>query len=263
MGNKNTSVPPAGGSRLGDSLHMARLPQIKSWVLVPAMMLGLVLALGFSAKLNPGYSSAELAVDQALSRNHDGFLNAVALFLSAVFSPLGGAVILALACLYLLVIRRSPVDAVAFGAVASVGWLSSQLVKVVVDRHRPEPSLLADPLAPETGFDSFPSGHVSLAVGLAVACYFLARGTRWQQPVLALGVLLVAALAWSRLYIGVHYPSDVLAAMLNASAFIKFFAGIWNRHAMEPISRMAFLKRFGPVPQHSVAVSEGPVADSD
>jgi hypothetical protein len=135
---------------------LAVLPQLRHWVLWPAAMAAVVLALGFSAKYLPGYTHAELVVDQDISAHHDGFLNTAALALNTLFGPLGGTVLLAAACAYLLLVRRAPVNAVAFGAVGAVGWLSCQIFKVIVGRHRPDPALLANPLAPESASDSFP-----------------------------------------------------------------------------------------------------------
>ena len=108
------------------------------------------------------------------------------------------------------------------------GWLSSQLFKVIVDRQRPNPALLFDPLSPETGSNSFPSGHVALAVGLAWAFYFLLRKTHWARPVWCWPS---SYLLWWRglgIYVGVHYPSDVAASFLAASAAVMLFVGVWN-----------------------------------
>lgn len=229
-------------------MGMAVLPQIRSWVLWPVMMAAFVLALGFSAKYIPGYTPAELVVDQDLSARHDGFLNTVALALNTVFGPLGGVVLLAVVCLYLLLVRRAPVNAIAFGAVAAVGWLSCQLFKIIVGRHRPDQTLLADPLAPESASDSFPSGHVCLAVALAFALYYLTRGTSREKLAVASGVAMVVVVALSRLYIGVHYPTDVLASVIAASSAVLFFTGLWNRYAMAMIARIRVLERFGPIP---------------
>jgi membrane-associated phospholipid phosphatase len=157
-------------------------------------------------------------------------------------------VMIALLCLFLLVVRRSPVNALATGAVASVGWLSVEVFKVLVDRHRPDAALLADPLLPEPGTGSFPSGHTALAVSLAIAVFLLARGTRWQWPALAGGALVAVGVAASRVYLGVHYPTDVAASFLAAGAAIAFFTGVWNRFGVVVLSRLPLLDRFGPVP---------------
>jgi undecaprenyl-diphosphatase len=157
-------------------------------------------------------------------------------------------VLLAVVCLFLLFVRRSPVSAIAFGAVSAVGWLSCQVFKVIVGRPRPDQTLLADPLAPESASDSFPSGHVCLAVALAFALYYLARNTRWQKTAIVAGLVLTAVVAASRLYIGVHYPIDVLASILAASAAVLFFTGLWNRYAPTTLSKLTVLARFGPLP---------------
>lgn len=228
--------------------RLQALPEIRSWIMLPGVLLALVVALGFSARFIPGYASTELVIDQELSRNHNGVLNAVAMALYELFGPPGGAILLAVICLSLLVVRRSPINALAFGSVTAVGWLSAQLIKVIVERPRPNPALLADPLAPETGFDSFPSGHVCLAVGMAFAIYFLARETRSKRPAVAFGIAIVVLVALSRLYVGVHYPTDVAAAVVTSNAAVLFYCGLWNRYLSGVVVRMRFLEAFGPLP---------------
>jgi membrane-associated phospholipid phosphatase len=228
--------------------RMAVLPQLRHWVLWPVATAALTLAAGLVLVQRRGFTTAELGVDQALSRGHSPVPTFLALAAAAVFSPAGGVVMIALLCLFLLVVRRSPVNALATGAVASVGWLSVEVFKVLVDRHRPDAALLADPLLPEPGTGSFPSGHTALAVSLAIAVFLLARGTRWQWPALAGGALVAVGVAASRVYLGVHYPTDVAASFLAAGAAIAFFTGVWNRFGVVVLSRLPLLDRFGPVP---------------
>jgi len=45
----------------------------------------------------------------------------------------------------------------------------------------------------------------------------------------------------------VHYPTDVAASVIAASAAILFFTGLWNRYAMAIIARIRVLVRFGPI----------------
>lgn len=208
---------------------LTRLPQPGYWGLWVSILSLAVLAIGVYASHSPKFTSEEFTVDQELSKSHAGVLTGLVMVLDRAFSPIGGVVIIGLVCLFLWLVRTSFINALSFGGVASAGWLSSQLFKVIVARQRPNPALLFDPLAPETGSNSFPSGHVALAVGLAWAFYFLLRKTHWTRPVMVLAAVVPLVVAWSRIYIGVHYPSDVIASFLAASAGVLLFVGVWNR----------------------------------
>jgi undecaprenyl-diphosphatase len=78
-------------------------------------------------------------------------------------------------------------------------------LKDVVDRTRPSVALpQADSLMGAVG-SSMPSGHAATAFAGAVALGYL-----WRRAA-PLFFLLAAAIAFSRVYVGVHYPADVLA----------------------------------------------------
>lgn len=76
------------------------------------------------------------------------------------------------------------------------------------------------------GWLSFPSGHATMAVGFygvlaAILFLKLAGPKRWL--VLALGAGTALMIGLSRLYLGVHYPSDVLAGYLVSPAVVTLF----------------------------------------
>ena len=85
----------------------------------------------------------------------------------------------------------------------------SALLKAWIDRDRP-PLANPDPeplvRLPATG--SFPSGHATVA--FACATVLALAVPRLAPPLFALAALV----AWSRVYVGVHYPLDVLAGAL-------------------------------------------------
>lgn len=81
------------------------------------------------------------------------------------------------------------------------------LTKAFFQRERP--ALWAS-LAPESNY-SFPSGHAMVSMAVAVAFIELAWSTKWRWPVVILGLGSTLLIGFSRLYLGVHYPSDVLA----------------------------------------------------
>ena len=99
------------------------------------------------------------------------------------------------------------------------GFLLTTVLKGVFGRARPEFF--------DTGytasFYSFPSGHATVAVGFygtltLILAYGLSGFARWA--VVACGVSLVLLIGLSRLYLGVHYPTDVLAGFLAAPLWV-------------------------------------------
>ena len=216
------------GTALSGRTRLIALPQARLWALWGILLAAAVVVLGIAVTDVPGISVDELGVDQNLSLHHIALLTGVAMALNLVFGPVVGVLLIAVVALVLLLVRRAPVNAVAFGMVAVSGWVASEFFKTLIARQRPNAALLFDPLAPESGTDSFPSGHVSFAVTLAFAVYFLARGTRWAKFAAGAGVVVAAVVAWSRLYIGVHYPSDVVGSVLAGTAAVILLAGCWN-----------------------------------
>lgn len=215
------------------------LPQPRYWLLWGSALAAVVLAIGFSVQSVTGLTTSELGVDQELSRHHVAGLTTLAMALNFLFAPVAGVCIVLVIGLYQFLIRRSFVRAVMFVLFACSGWAASEVFKLIVARHRPNPSLLFDPLSPETGSNSFPSGHTAFAVAFAFALYFLVRGTRWGVITAWAGAVLAVVVAWSRIYIGVHYPSDVAASFLATSAAVIVLAGLWNRYAPRILDRLS------------------------
>ncbi|MEM7771094.1 MAG: phosphatase PAP2 family protein [Cyanobacteria bacterium P01_A01_bin.37] len=77
---------------------------------------------------------------------------------------------------------------------------------------RPRPMLWESP-APELDY-SFPSGHAMASMTLVAALVILLQGSRWQRPIAIVGGVFVLAIGWTRLYLGVHYPSDIVAGWM-------------------------------------------------
>jgi undecaprenyl-diphosphatase len=89
------------------------------------------------------------------------------------------------------------------------------VLKSVFERTRPE---LFDS-GYQASFYSFPSGHATVAVGFygmltLILAYRLRGKARWALAIA--GVIVVLLIGFSRLYLGVHYPTDVLAGYLSA-----------------------------------------------
>ena len=104
-----------------------------------------------------------------------------------------------------------------FAAVAFVGSALLNLgAKQFFQRDRPT---LWESISPEDSF-SFPSGHAMGSMTLAATLVLLAWPTRWRWPVLALMALFAVLVGYSRVYLGVHFPSDILAGWMAGAAWV-------------------------------------------
>ncbi len=205
------------------------LPLLHSWwwIALAAAVFAAAVAVGLIVK-SAGTMTPELGVDVALSQDRNPVLTGVSLAINIGLGPAGAVIILSLVCLFLLVIRRNLMLALAFGSVVSVGWLSSEVGKRLVERIRP-PDGAVHALIAEHGTDSFPSGHTAFAVALVWAVVLVIGGTSGRQGLLlGAGAVFVALVAFSRLYLGAHYLSDVIGSVFIASAAILAWLPIWN-----------------------------------
>jgi undecaprenyl-diphosphatase len=126
-----------------------------------------------------------------------------------------GAVWIAVALVLAVLWRRPPVLLLTIAADAAADLLA-RLGKLLVHRHRP----FVPQLGPHETTHSFPSGHA--ATSFACATVLSAFAPRLRLPLYALAVLI----AFSRLYNGVHYPTDVVAgAVLGALTALLLLAG--------------------------------------
>lgn len=129
-----------------------------------------------------------------------------------VYTKLGNAgllwIVLSLVMLCFPKTRRA-------GFVSLVAMLLGLLCTNVVLKHlvgRTRPWLVVEglvPLVAEPDPNSFPSGHTCAAFAAASA-WWRTLPRRWMRVT---GVVLAALMAFSRLYVGVHFPSDVLAGL--------------------------------------------------
>lgn len=94
----------------------------------------------------------------------------------------------------------------------ALSGLLSQLLKRVIERERP-PDLGYKALDEYIHAYSFPSGHATTSFALAVLALSITRGTR-QAWIGWLAIALALLIGYSRVYRGVHYPSDVLGGAL-------------------------------------------------
>lgn len=115
-----------------------------------------------------------------------------------------------------LIVRRRHRDGLFFGLAVVGSLLLNLMAKNQFGRIRPD---LWVTLAPETTY-SFPSGHAMGSVTLGVAMILLFWSSRLRWWVFAAAGTFVLLVGLSRIYLGVHYPSDILAGWMAGTAWV-------------------------------------------
>lgn len=174
---------------------------------------------GYAALATDSGRRADAELFEAINRGHGPALDRG----FAAITELGSLYAVGAAAGSLAATGR-PRPAVRALAAAGATWLLGQGVKRLVDRPRP---YVADPdgtramIAPPRG-TSWPSSHPAvLATFTAVAARELAAGAPARALLTAVGLKVAA----SRVYLGVHYPSDVVSGFLIGRAV----AAAWPR----------------------------------
>ena len=146
---------------------------------------------------------------------HSPVMDRVSLFFSAIGYQ-WGVVPFDILLVLVLALKRRPRE----GLFAGIALAGSGLLNVAAKHYfgRARPSLW-ESMSPETTY-SFPSGHAMGSMTLAAVLVLLAWPTRWRWWVLGLMVPFVLMVGASRVYLGVHYPSDILAGWAAALAWV-------------------------------------------
>ena len=138
------------------------------------------------------------------------------------------ATIAAVVALLFLRLRR---EAVLFAATVFFGWMLNNTMKAVIGRERP--SLV--PHLTEAGGMSFPSGHsfasAMIYIGMALAFASMSRRHSVRYTLIGVAVVISALLAWSRVLLGVHFPSDVIAGWLGGAGWAFLAAALLYKPA--------------------------------
>lgn len=155
------------------------------------------------------------------------------------FTALGGVLLrhlFALAAIGALLFLRLRREAMLLALTVAGGWAVNSALKLLIGR--PRPTIV--PHLTEAGGNSFPSGHsfnaavVYIAIALAFAAISPIRRVRWTIIGAAMATSLLIAL--SRVWLGVHYPSDVIAGWLGGAAWAFTASALLYRPAKAAVS---------------------------
>ncbi|GAB6857463.1 phosphatase PAP2 family protein [Microbacterium xylanilyticum] len=171
-----------------------------------------VVILGFVMKA----TQADQGLVVALNRTHTGWWGTVGTAVYRGIEPVPAVVITLVIAGLVWAVSRSLRTAILFGLTVAFTWLPVAAVKVLVDRPRPDATLLTHPFTPLQTDGSFPSGHTAYVVALAIAFWFLLRGTRFAWLPVVLGVVATVIIGLAVVSDGLHFPTDVLGSVIWA-----------------------------------------------
>jgi undecaprenyl-diphosphatase len=134
----------------------------------------------------------------------------------------------AITALLFLRLRR---EAILLALTVVGAWAVEGVIKILVSRPRPE----IVPHLTEAGGASFPSGHAfnSAVVYIAIALAFATLSARQsvRLTIIAVAIVLSLVIAWTRVWLGVHFPSDVMAGWLGGAGWAFLAAALLQRPA--------------------------------
>jgi undecaprenyl-diphosphatase len=116
-------------------------------------------------------------------------------------------IIATLMILAYLLYKHQRQNALILAASVSGAAITNFVLKALV--HRTRPSLWHQVIT-ETGY-SFPSGHAMLSSALILSVVFIIWKTRFRWVGVIIGAILIGLIGLSRVYLGVHFPTDIVA----------------------------------------------------
>jgi len=150
------------------------------------------------------------------------------------FGSTGAVTVAALLILLVGVLIGPGLHGVLGAATIGLASLGNESLKTLMARARPD---LLDPIVEERGF-SFPSGHSALGMvawGILGVLVMRSRpplGVR--RAIVAALVVLIGLIGVSRVWLGVHFPTDVLAGWTAGAVIVLLYARITRRVSPEP-----------------------------
>jgi membrane-associated phospholipid phosphatase len=190
------------------------------WQLLLLLFFGVALPLvAFGALAEDVYTAGGIGWDEPILRyvhqHATPERDAAMKFISAI-GYAWGVVPVAIGLTFVLLAVRRRGNALFWAVAMGGAGLMNRGAKALFRRDRPE--LWLSP-APEHTY-SFPSGHAMGSMALVAALAVLAWPTRWRWFAIVGGAIFTFLVGFSRVYLGVHYPSDVVAGWAAALAWV-------------------------------------------
>lgn len=227
-GSSSAASTVAATDSLLANTQPARAPRLAKWYALSALLLlgGAIFGLGIGWYGETGpIAQLDTSVRAWMRELRAPHLTGMALD----FTALGSSTIVTLLTILFSIVFALLQDwrAIAHLAIASAGaGIWSRALKHLFERTRPSDFA---PLAEATGY-SYPSGHALMSTALyltfAVLACRLFRRVHERVIVFAIAGLIVLVIGATRIYLGVHYPSDVIGGTAIGAGWACLLAGL-------------------------------------
>ena len=157
-----------------------------------------------------------------------GFLDVLMPYITAIGN---GGILYIILALFLIMFKRTRKYGIMLGAALLFGLIFGNLIlKNVIARPRPFSGKEIELLISPPSDWSFPSGHTMASFEMASVVFYMNRKTGY------IAILVASLIAFSRLYLYVHFPTDVLGGLLLGTFFgfcaIKLYVFIENKFSL-------------------------------
>lgn len=144
----------------------------------------------------------------------------------------GGAIFLIIATIILFILIKN--KKIGFSIISNlvIVTILNQLLKKILQRPRPNEFRIIE----ETGY-SFPSGHSMVSMAfygyLIYLIYIYVKNKYLKWTLIVLLSILICTIGISRIYLGVHYTSDVLGGFLISISYLVIYISAVNKFLLE------------------------------
>ncbi|WP_019421136.1 phosphatase PAP2 family protein [Paenibacillus sp. OSY-SE] len=206
------------------------------------MFFGFLLLLGFGAlaiainrqPLNP----FDLNIAAFVQSFESPSLTKVMELFTSIGSTKYAIIIAVLTLVFLYFVLGHRMELIFLIAVLGGSAVMNQLLKMVIHRERP----IVHRLIEETGY-SFPSGHAMGAIGLYGALAFLLWRHIASRPgrilLIVSSCVMIAMIGVSRVYLGVHYPSDIIGGLMASGFWLALMIWVFQWYMEQRHTRLS------------------------
>lgn len=160
------------------------------------------------------------------------FISDFSLPIVKFITNLGSATFIVLLSILLLLTIKNKLPGLIIFLNSAICGILNQVLKIIVQRPRPVGYRLID----EKGY-SFPSGHSMVSAAFYGFIIYLVykniKNKYIKYSIITILILLILCIGISRVYLGVHYASDVIAGFLISICYLIIFISIVNNKILE------------------------------